>query len=100
IVDLLKRDTVISEESILGYKVEIRRQTFAGAGEIKQASGRKLAFSEAFAKYLDPYEYLQQLKAIEELSTADDYKLFVKISYRILNREGNEVSGGERSEFR
>jgi len=28
------------------------------------------------------------------------YKLFAKISYRILNRDGFEVSGGERSEFR
>lgn len=100
VVNLLKRDAVISEENILGYRVEIRKQAFSGAGEIKQVSGRRLAFSEAFANYHDPYEYLQQIKSIEELSTADYYKLFARISCRILNRDGNEVSGGERSEFR
>jgi hypothetical protein len=100
IVNLLKRDAIISEENILGYRVEIRKQPFAGAGEIKQVSGRRLAFSEAFANYQDPYGYLQQLKAVEDLSTADYYRLFAKISYRILNKDGNEVSGGERSEFR
>ncbi|TOA26957.1 hypothetical protein, partial [Vibrio parahaemolyticus] len=28
------------------------------------------------------------------------YKLFTKVSYRILNKYGTTVSGGERSEYR
>ena len=71
-----------------------------GAGEIKEASGVKTAFSDAFREYGDPYKYLRALLSNESLSRSELYKLFVKISYRILNKDGFEVSGGERSEFR
>ena len=60
----------------------------------------KTAFSNAFSKYDAPHEYLRELMADEGLPRATIFRLFVKISYRILNRDGFEVSGGERSEFR
>ncbi len=40
------------------------------------------------------------LVANADLTPSEFYKLFVNISYKILNRDGFEVSGGERSEFR
>ena len=50
--------------------------------------------------YGEPYKYLHVLLSNESLTRSELYKLFVKISYRILNKDGFEVSGGERSEFR
>lgn len=100
IVNILKQEAVIFEESLQGFKIEARKAPYAGAGEIKSASGVKTAFSGAFLEYSDPYKYLRCLLSIENLSRADLYKLFTKISYRILNEDGFEVSGGERSEFR
>lgn len=100
IVAILKREVVIYEESLQGFRIEAKRGPYAGAGEIKDASGVKSAFSDAFRKYANPYEYLRELLANDSLSHSDLYKLFIRISYRILNRDGFEVSGGERSEFR
>lgn len=100
IVGILKKEAVIFEEMLQGFKVEARRGPYSGAGEIKTASGVKTAFSDAFRVYDDPYEYLQKLLANESLSRADLYKLFVKITYLVLNEDGFEVSGGERSEYR
>jgi hypothetical protein len=100
IVGYLKKEAVIFEETIQGFRIEARREPYAGAGEIKAASGVKTAFSEAFRKYATPYEYLLELLANDSLPRSELYKLFVKISYRILNKDGVEVSGGERSEFR
>lgn len=100
VVHSLKREAVVYEESIQGFRVEAKKEPFAGAGEIKDASGVKTAFSEAFKEYGDPYKYLRTLMSNESLARSDLYKLFVKIGYRILNRDGFEVSGGERSEFR
>jgi ABC-type dipeptide/oligopeptide/nickel transport system ATPase component len=100
IVGFLKRDAVIFEETIQGFRIEVTRGAFSGAGEIKAASGVKTAFSYAFANYGAPYAYLQELLADESLTRSELYKLFVKIDYRILNKDGFEVSGGERSEFR
>lgn len=100
IVRLLKKEAVIFEETIQAFRIEARRGAFTGAGEIKVASGVKTSFAEAFADYAVPYEYLQELLADESLPRSELYKLFVKIHYRILNKDGFEVSGGERSEFR
>ncbi|MBN8757924.1 MAG: histidinol-phosphatase, partial [Variovorax sp.] len=53
-----------------------------------------------FKKYKSPYAYLGELKVNEDVAPADYYKLFAKVSCRILNKDGYAVSGGERSEFR
>lgn len=100
IIHHLKTEAVISETSIQGFRVEATKSPFSGAGEIKDASGVKTAFMDAYRAYGDPYEYLRTLLLNESLTRSELYKLFVKISYRILNKDGFEVSGGERSEFR
>lgn len=100
IVKCLQRDAIISKESIQDFSVVARKGSFTGAGEVKSASGVKTAFREAFKEYGRPYNYLAELLANESLTSSELYKLFAKISYRILNRDGFEVSGGERSEFR
>lgn len=100
IVTFLKEEVVVFNESIQGFRVEAKKEAFTGAGQIKDVSHVKTAFSEAFREYEDPYKYLRALLSNESLTRADLYKLFVKIGYRILNKDGFEVSGGERSEFR
>ena len=100
IVNILKQEAVIFEESLQGFKIEASKAPYAGAGEIKLASGVRTAFSDAYIEYSDPYKYLRCLLNNENLARASLYKLFTKISYRILNEDGFEISGGERSEFR
>lgn len=100
IVDFLKKESVIFEESIQGFRIEAKKGPYTRAGEIKDASGVKTAFSEAFQEYSKPYDYLRELVANDSLTRSELYRLFAKISYRILNSDGFEVSGGERSEFR
>ncbi len=100
IVKFLQRTATISEESIQGFSVVAEKGAFGGAGELRSASGVKTAFSESFKKYGQPYNYLQTLMANESLMRSELYRLFAKISYRILNKDGADVSGGERSEFR
>lgn len=100
IVNFLKREAVVFEENIQGFRVEAKKEPFAGPGEVKEVSHVRTAFSDAFKKYEDPYKYLRALLSNESLTRSELYKFFVKIGYRILNKDGFEVSGGERSEFR
>lgn len=100
IVNYLKNEAVVSTEGIQGFRVEAKKEPFSGAGEIKSASGVKSSFSDAYRQYGDPYRYLVALLSNESLNRSELYKLFVNIRYRILNKDGFEVSGGERSEFR
>ena len=100
IVNFLKAEVVIKEDSIQGFKSKVVKRSFSGAGEIRKVAGLKVAFSEAFAKYDDPYEYLRSLLTIDGVLESELYRLFIKVDYKILNRDGYELSGGERSEFR
>src|SRR5690606_10052111 len=100
IVEILKNEAVIFKEEIQGFRIEAKRVAYAGAAEIKTMSGVKTAFSDAYKYYGNPHEYLRRLLENESLSRSELYKLFVNIRYRILNNDGFEVSGGERSEFR
>jgi hypothetical protein len=100
IVKCLQEEATILEEFIQGFRVLVTKDPFGGAGELKSASGIRTAFGEAFAEYERPYAYLQMLLAKEDLSRSELFKLFTKITYRILDADGFEVSGGERSEFR
>jgi len=96
----LKTPAVLSQESVQWFHVVTEKGLFSGAGELKDASGVQTAFREAFLMYDRPFEYLQKLKQNQQLSSADFYRLFGKITFKIVNKHGFEVSGGERSEFR
>jgi hypothetical protein len=100
IVNSLRKESVIFEESVQGFCVVASKGAFTKAGEIKSASGVKTSFKDALKEYGDPYQYLQALMSNDNLVRSELYKLFAKIEYKILNRDGFEVSGGERSEFR
>ncbi len=96
----LQAEAEISREDFQGFRVVTSKAPFAGAGEIKNVSGQKVAFSEAYKEYDLPYKYLRTLVSNEALTPSEFYKYFVRIDYKILNKDGFEVSGGERSEFR
>lgn len=100
IVKSIQSEKVIFEESVQGFKVVAKQAAFKGAGEIKAVSGQKVAFSDAFKDYDDPYKYLVSLRENESLTQSEFYKYFTKIEYEIINKDGAKVSGGERSEFR
>ncbi len=100
IVKNLQKDSVITEENVQGFKVVANKRNFISASEIRKVSVQKPAFKDAFNKYDSPYEYLKELKNNESLLESEFYKYFVKIEYKILNKNGAEASGGEMSEFR
>lgn len=100
LVEPIQQEREIFRQDIQTFRVVARTRKFQGAQELKTLSGRQLSFSKAFQAYSSPYEFLVQLKQIEGLAATDYHKFFTNIEYRILNRFGFEVSGGERSEFR
>lgn len=100
IAKLLQTDKVIFEEPVQGFKVVCKQRAFEGPGEVKAVSGQKVAFSEAYREYSNPFKYLSALKDNESLTPSEFYKYFACIEYEILNKDGFKVSGGERSEFR
>lgn len=100
IVWSLQHESPIFDENVQGFRIVATKGPFTKAGEIRAASGGRASFTAALKEYRDPYRYLRSLMENDNLDRSRLYELFAKITYKILNRDGYEVSGGERSEFR
>lgn len=97
---MIKRQSVIDEQDVEGFKIQVSKRPYARPGELKTQSGRIIAFSDVFDDYnLDSYKYLHGIAEKHEIEAKDYYQYFAKIEYKILNQYGYEVSGGERAEF-
>jgi hypothetical protein len=94
----IQQEREIDRKEIRGFKVVARSKRYTGAQQMKTKSGRQLAFTNAYAKYSNPYGFLNSLKEME-LEETEYHKYFVDIEYKTLNKHGFPVSGGERSEF-
>lgn len=95
----VRRARDIERRSLKGFEIVARAECFTGAGELKKLSRLTSGFGSAFQQYNNPYKFLQELKNISGLQESEFHKYFVNIHYKILNKDGFEVSGGERSEF-
>jgi ABC-type phosphate transport system ATPase subunit len=100
IVRALQTEGDIFDESVQGFRIMASKGPFSQASEMASTIKRQAAFKEALSVYDNPYAFLQVLKHHEKLESSDIHRLFVKITYRIINKDGTDVSGGERSEFR
>ena len=96
----IRKPSVISEQNIEGFKIQVSKCAFSGSQELKAQSGKKVAFSDIFDYYnSEPYKYLRGIVEKEGIESKDYYQFFAKIDYKILNQYGFEVSGGERAEY-
>lgn len=99
IVNGLKKPRTIHSEKMQEFKIIVNTGTFANATDVKAGQGISASLVNAYYFYDDPLAYLHRL-VDAGIDSSKLYKLFVKIKYKILNKNGFSVSGGERSEFR
>lgn len=95
---LLQEEREIDKEEISRFKLVTKSSPFTGAGQLQKVKNRRMAFSEAFKFYSNPYKYLNELKKLD-IEPTEYYKFFVDVQTITLNKHGFPVSGGERSEF-
>lgn len=94
----VKKKRTISTEKAGHFTISVSARPFANATDLKTIGLRQVSLINAFAKYGNPIQYIEELKAAG-VESDRIYKLFAAIDYRILNSSGLPVSGGERSEF-
>jgi hypothetical protein len=99
VVQAARTPRELMRKPLQGFELVATAGVFGGALELKNLSRLQAMFRDAYSVYDKPYDFLQQLKAIEGLEDADFYKYFVKVEFKIMNKDGYEASGGERSEF-
>jgi len=97
---IIKSEKEFLRKEIQGFSKIARRGAFNNAREVGSVLSKQASYIAAFNIYhLSGYDYLKELRKID-ISGADYYKLFSKVTYEILNSSGYPVSGGEQSEFR
>lgn len=94
----IKKIRTISTEKAGHFTISVSSRPFVNASDLKTVGLRQISLVNAFAKYENPVQYLNELKAAG-VDSDRIYKLFAAIDYKILNSSGLPVSGGERSEF-
>lgn len=94
----IKKNREVSKEKAGNFTISITARPFANATDLKSVGLRQISLANAFEKYSDPVQYLEELKTVG-VESDRIYKLFAAIDYKILNSSGLPVSGGERSEF-
>lgn len=95
----IKREREIYGENYMQkFKITLSTRTFSNATDVKAGQGIGASLVNAFYNYDNPIVYLQKLIDMG-IDTSKLHRLFVGIKYRILNKYGYNVSGGERSEF-
>ena len=100
IATALQTPRTIFDEAVQGFRVVAQKGPYSRASELNEAIKGQASFREALGSYGNPYELMYKIKNIEKVQESEIHRLFAKISYRILNEDGTDVSGGERSEFR
>ena len=100
IVDSIKKRTVIHTNEIGDFTVQVTKRPYESATEMKNTSKKKISFADIFKNYYNgnAFIFLQKLKELD-VNETEYYKYFSLIEYKILNKYGYEVSGGERAEF-
>ena len=100
IVDYIKKRTIIHKNEIGDFVVQVTKRPYENAMEMKNTSKKKISFADIFRNHYNrnAFIFLQKLKELD-INETEYYKYFSRIEYKILNKYGYEVSGGERAEF-
>lgn len=102
LVEEIKKEKIIYKEDLEGFSIQTSKRPYLSASEFRKCSGKKnVSFSDKIPDYnANPYQFLLELKEMDNIPETDYYKYFAYVEYRILNSFGGDISGGERAEFR
>lgn len=98
IVNAIKQDRVIYQESMHRFRIILRTRVFDNASDVKAGQGISQSLVDAYLNYGNSLSYLKKLIDLG-IDTSKLHRLFVGVQYSILNENGYKVSGGEQSEF-
>ena len=99
ICELVKRERSKELQKTGKFKLVMNTGAYTKVGEIKNRIGTKDALSNAFKKYSNGYDYLQELKKIEGIARSEYYKCYVNTKFDVVNDYNLSASGGERAEY-
>ena len=100
LVNTMKESKIISLSNIGNFSIRVTRNAIDSAATLKKKIKKPSKVSHIFELYEKPYDYLIKMSNEGLANDVGIEKAFFDFQYDVLNKYGNPVSGGERSEFR
>lgn len=98
LINMITEEKVFKKEEIFEFTI---LATVSPVNQISDFNKRikfKGALSEPFKEHKNPYKYL--IKLIDTgVDIEDIHKCFWKVDFNVVNKYGNELSGGEKAEY-
>lgn len=98
IANSVKSSDDIYSENKGRFTIKVCKRSYKNASDIKKGCGTGTALAGIYSCYSRPMEYMEKLKELG-VESSSIHKAFAGVDYVVLNDDGLEVSGGERSEF-
>jgi len=100
LVKSMKESKIISSTNIGNFSIRVTRNAIDSAATLKKKIKKPSKVTHIFELYDKPYDYLIKMSNEGLANDVGIEKAFFDFQYNVLNKYGNPVSGGERSEFR
>lgn len=100
LVKSMKESKIISSTNIGNFSIRVTRNAIDSAATLKKKIKKPSKVTHIFELYDKPYDYLIKMSNEGLANDVGIEKAFFDFQYDVLNKYGNPVSGGERSEFR
>lgn len=98
IANSVKSNNDIYSENKGRFTIKVCKRAYHNASDIKKGCGTSTPLAGIYPYYQRPIAYLEKLKEYG-VESSSIHKAFAGVDYVVLNDDGLEVSGGERSEF-
>jgi hypothetical protein len=96
----MKESKIISLSNIGNFSIRVTRNAIDSAATLKKKIKKPSKVTHIFELYEKPYDHLIKMSNEGLANDVGIEKAFFDFQYDVLNKYGNPVSGGERSEFR
>lgn len=100
LVSKLKAKKNICELDVYRFKLIVEKDKFNNADEVKRELSTRIGISSQFnSNYnANPFKYIKELVNVG-IDRSTVYKSILSFKVKVINENGNELSGGERAEY-
>lgn len=98
LIGMINEEKTFKNEKIEEFKIIGTVSPIKQVSDITKQLKYRISLSEAFKKYKNPFNYLIKLKD-SGVNIEDLYKCLWKVDFKVVNKFGNELSGGEKAEY-
>ena len=100
LIKKLKTKDNICELDVYRFKLLVEKNKFDSVSDVKRVLSTTIGINTQFTKHyeVNPFMFIKSLEAVG-IDRSVLYKSLISFNVKVINEQGNELSGGERAEY-